>query len=216
MSFYNLIAVVRYVLSYYDCSMNDAVTCMRWPHTLALQQWVWEVCFPTGKYDKNNGNDMIFMHTLLQRIEQYGIPAHSPIEQRWTASSSSLMSPAHGKNDDLFSWVGIIMYLPSDDESQRREITEHFSGRYCNLLKNVGLPVKAASHWAKLERPHTAWQALDMNVFLNSKYPLAKFNDLRSQWDPNNILTSPTMTLILGKPKKESRARKLRDKVSSL
>mmetsp|Transcript_322 Transcript_322/g.561 ORF Transcript_322/g.561 Transcript_322/m.561 type:complete len:603 (+) Transcript_322:83-1891(+) len=177
------------------------------------QQWVWEVCFPTGKYEKNNGNDMIFMQTLLQRIEDYGIPAHSPIEQRWTAASSSLMSPAHGKDDEIFSWVGIIMYLPSDDEFQRREITERFTGEYCSLLKDVGLPIKAASHWAKLERPHTAWQALDTHLFLKSKYPLAQFNDLRWQWDPDNILTSPNMTLVLGKPKKESRAEKILDKI---
>jgi L-galactono-1,4-lactone dehydrogenase len=179
----------------------------------SIQQWVWEVCFPTGKYEKNNGNDMIFMQTLLQRIEDYGIPAHSPIEQRWTAASSSLMSPAHGKDDEIFSWVGIIMYLPSDDEFQRREITERFTGEYCSLLKDVGLPIKAASHWAKLERPHTAWQALDTHLFLKSKYPLAQFNDLRWQWDPDNILTSPNMTLVLGKPKKESRAEKILDKI---
>ena len=55
------------------------------------QQWVLEMCFPTGTQQTNNGNDMKFMAELLEGIEQHGIPAHSPIEQRWTASSSSLM-----------------------------------------------------------------------------------------------------------------------------
>jgi len=179
-----------------------------------LQQWVWEVCFPTGTYDENNGNDIYFMENLLRRIELYGIPAHSPIEQRWTAASSSLMSPAHGKGDELFSWVGIIMYLPSDDETQRRDITNRFTGEYCGVLSDVGHAVKAASHWAKLERPRNAWQALDMHMFISSKYPLAKFNDTRALWDPNNILTSPHMTLVLGLPKKETRAQKFVDKLS--
>lgn len=166
-----------------------------------LQQWVWEVCFSTGDQDKNNGNDMYFMENLLRRIEMSGIPAHSPIEQRWTASSSSLMSPAHGTENEIFSWVGIIMYLPSDDEKQRHEITDRFRNDYCSLLKRVGLPVNAASHWAKLERPHSAWEILDMHASLSSKFPLSKFNEARGLWDPHNILTSPSMTRVLGLPK---------------
>lgn len=156
---------------------------------------------------------MYFMENLLRRIEIFGIPAHSPIEQRWTAASSSLMSPAHGKDDDLFSWVGIIMYLPSDDEAQRRAITDRFTGEYCNIVRDVGGAVNAKSHWAKLERPHTALQALHLRKFIDSMYPLAKFNDIRAQWDPNNILTGPLMTLVLGEPKEESRAHKFFDKV---
>jgi L-galactono-1,4-lactone dehydrogenase len=160
---------------------------------------------------------MIFMETLLRRIEESGIPAHSPIEQRWTASSSSLMSPAHSRSGDvLFSWVGIIMYLPSDDEAQRRDITDRFRGEYCNLLRDVGLPINAASHWAKLERPRSAWEAIDMRLMINSRYPLAKFNDTRALWDPHNILTSPDMTLVLGTPKKhESLLSKLKHKTDN-
>jgi len=47
--------------------------------------------------------------------ESQGIPAPSPIEQRWTSASSSPMSPAHSlRPNDVFSWLGIIMYLPPD------------------------------------------------------------------------------------------------------
>ena len=94
------------------------------------------------------------------------------------------------------------MYLPSDDEGQRRDITNLFRNQYCNLLQDVGLPVNAASHWAKLERPRSAWEAIDIHLFINLRYPLVKFNDTRALWDPHNILTSPDMTLVLGKPKK--------------
>jgi L-galactono-1,4-lactone dehydrogenase len=167
-----------------------------------MQQWVWEICFPTGDYENNNGNDMKFMDDLLCRIEESGIAAHSPIEQRWTASSSSLMSPAHGLGNELHSWVGIIMYLPSDDEMQRRDITDRFTGQYCDLFRNIGAHVNATSHWAKLERPNSVWQLLDLQLFLNERYPLSKFNEARSILDPNNILASPNMSLILGQAKK--------------
>lgn len=70
------------------------------------QQWVFEICFPTGDYDANKGHDMQFMDNLLQHIESQKIPAHAPIEQRWSANSNSLMSPAHGPDGGLHSWVG--------------------------------------------------------------------------------------------------------------
>ena len=142
------------------------------------------------------------MENLLRGIEDSGIAAHSPIEQRWTASSSSLMSPAHGAANGLHSWVGIIMYLPSDDETQRRLITESFTGQYCGLLRSVGSDVNATSHWAKLERPSSLLKLLALQDFLKSRYPLAKFNETRATLDPNNILTSPALTLVLGKPRK--------------
>ena len=70
------------------------------------QQWVFEFCFPTGTYDSNAGNDIQFMENLLKRIETENIPAHAPIEQRWSAHSNSLMSPAHGPDGGLTCWVG--------------------------------------------------------------------------------------------------------------
>ena len=58
-----------------------------------------------------DGSDMRYMLRLLDIIEREGIPAPAPIEQRWTAGSSSLLSPARSTTEDaLFSWVGIIMY----------------------------------------------------------------------------------------------------------
>jgi L-galactono-1,4-lactone dehydrogenase len=165
------------------------------------QQWVWEVCFPTGTQEEDNGNDMLFMEELLQGIEEQSIPAHSPIEQRWTASSSSLMSPAHGAPDGLHSWVGIINYLPSDDEFQRRQITEHFNGKYCDLMRSVGKLVSATSHWAKIERPASMWTLIDLQLFLADRFPVQLFNEARSLFDPKNILANPLLNLILGDPR---------------
>ncbi len=64
------------------------------------------------------------MQELLSEINKADVPAHSPIEQRWTASSSSPMSPAHdARPDTVHSWVGIIMYLPTEDPQMRADIT---------------------------------------------------------------------------------------------
>lgn len=165
------------------------------------QQWVWEICFPTGTQDEDNGNDMEFMTKLLEGIEEEGIPAHSPIEQRWSASSSSLMSPAYGDPKGLHSWVGIINYLPTDSERQRKEITELFTGQYCDLMRRVGEEYSATSHWAKIERPESIWKLIDLQLFLKQRFPLDQFNSLRAQFDPNNILGNDLLNQILGKPK---------------
>eukprot|EP00529_Nitzschia_sp_RCC80_P011657 CAMPEP_0113486334 /NCGR_PEP_ID=MMETSP0014_2-20120614/24943_1 /TAXON_ID=2857 /ORGANISM="Nitzschia sp." /LENGTH=572 /DNA_ID=CAMNT_0000380003 /DNA_START=73 /DNA_END=1788 /DNA_ORIENTATION=+ /assembly_acc=CAM_ASM_000159 len=122
------------------------------------QQWVFEVCFETGTQEENNDNDMVFMKKLLDQIETNRIPAHSPIEQRWSASSSSPMSPSHGERGGLHTWVGIINYLPSDDPKQREDITNLFTGKYCDLVRSIGRPYKLVSHWAKLEEPKSVWK----------------------------------------------------------
>jgi len=72
------------------------------------------------------------MEDLLNKIEAAKMPAPSPIEQRWTCGSASHMSPASAaaeegdSQDSLFSWVGIIMYLPTENERQRAAITKRW------------------------------------------------------------------------------------------
>jgi L-galactono-1,4-lactone dehydrogenase len=161
---------------------------------------VWEVCFPTGTRDRTDGTDAAFVLELLDEIERGGVPAPAPIEQRWTASSRSLMSPAHGPPDGLHCWVGIISYLPLQDERQRREVTEMFQNRYCDILRRVGSKYGAASHWAKLERPPTVYGLVDLRLALAERYPLDRFNGLRSVRDPRNVLGSPALDLLVGKP----------------
>ena len=64
------------------------------------------------------------MSDLMKAIDNGKIAAPAPIEQRWSASSSSPLSPAYSpKTEDIFAWVGIIMYLGSDDPQVREAIT---------------------------------------------------------------------------------------------
>jgi len=146
------------------------------------------------------------METLLNEIEKRGIPAHAPIEQRWTCSSSSRMSPAHGPPGTLFSWIGIIMYLPlsesEKDEQKRLEITHRFKGEYCNLLREIGQLDKynAVSHWAKLELPNTIADLIRLKQSIGEKYPLDEFNAMRLEYDPKNLLGNDLLNLVLGTP----------------
>merc|ERR1711865_37604 len=99
------------------------------------------------------------MQELLQMIEVKQIPAPAPIEQRWSSSSSSRMSPAatggggYTTMDDVHSWVGIIMYLPTDDATQRTDITEAFFNYKKECAGSPWGRYGAQEHWAKIEVP---------------------------------------------------------------
>jgi len=164
------------------------------------QQWVFEVCFSTGTQDKNDNSDIQFMEELLRKIEENNIPAHSPIEQRWSCGTSSPMSPAAGSTEDLYTWVGIINYLPSEDPEQRKAITQLFNTDYTDLVRHIGRPLKAVSHWAKLEEPTSVWKAVELKTLYLERFPLTEFNIARGIYDPNNILSNPLLNLVLGKP----------------
>jgi L-galactono-1,4-lactone dehydrogenase len=150
------------------------------------------------------------MEDLLDGIEKNNIPAHAPLEQRWSASSSSYMSPAYydGTTNGLYSWVGIINYLPSgnvlstpeQEAVQRQEITNIFTGPYCKLLRHIGKAYDATSHWAKLEVPKSIWEIIDLQLHLSARFPTDKFNAYRSKLDPNNILASTFVNTLFGKP----------------
>ena len=73
--------------------------------------------------------DLSFMEEVLAMIEHEQIAAPAPIEQRWSAGSQSLLSPACSPDnkDMVHSWVGVIMYLPEDNAMLRANITERYS-----------------------------------------------------------------------------------------
>lgn len=116
------------------------------------EQLVLEVAFPIGSLANQSGKDIEFVQKLLKRISELGIAAPSPIEQRWSARSSSPMSPAYSATeDDVFSWVGIIMYLPAGkSDSEREEIKKSFN-QYVQSLQPLLAEYQAQCHWAKLE-----------------------------------------------------------------
>ncbi|KAI3471736.1 hypothetical protein Pfo_028386 [Paulownia fortunei] len=152
------------------------------------QQWVSETCFPAGTLSKPSMKDLEFIEKLMQIIEKENIPAPAPIEQRWTASSRSLMSPAYSSSeDDIFSWVGIIMYLPTMDARQRKEITEEFF-HYRHLTQaNLWDQYSAYEHWAKIEDKD---ELAALQARLRKRFPVDAYNQARKELDPNRIFSN--------------------------
>ena len=155
------------------------------------QQWVNESCFPAGTRAAPDGRDMRYMLRLLDIIEGEGIPAPAPIEQRWTAGSSSLLSPARSTAEDaLFSWVGIIMYLPSDDENVRTSISDAFR-TYKGRCETELWPVYGAlEHWAKVEGDARVQERLTKRLGAEA---LVQFEEARSIYDPQRLLSNPLL-----------------------
>ena len=110
------------------------------------------------------------------------------------------MSPAAGTAESLYTWVGVINYLPSDDDQQRKDITLLFNTEYTDLVRHIGRPLKAVAHWAKLEEPTTVWKAVELKSLYLERFPITEFNIARGIYDPKNILSNPLLDLVLGKP----------------
>ncbi|KAJ9181024.1 hypothetical protein P3X46_009200 [Hevea brasiliensis] len=155
------------------------------------QQWVSETCFPAGTFSKPSMKDLEYIEELKQLIENEEIPAPAPIEQRWTSRSESSMSPASSSSkDDIFSWVGIIMYLPTMDARQRKEITEEFF-HYRHLSQTLLWDKYSAfEHWAKIEVPKDTEDLTALQARLRRRFPVDAYNKARKELDPNRILSN--------------------------
>ncbi|KAI9918213.1 hypothetical protein PsorP6_011309 [Peronosclerospora sorghi] len=149
------------------------------------QQLVQEVSFPCS-----GTLELDFMEKLLKRIDEENIPAPSPIEQRWSARSSSLMSPASASNpNQIFSWVGIILYLPTAEKKVRQSIKNCFQ-EFSAVFRDFMKPFGAMEHWAKIEWPENADERQVMRNRLMKRYPLDKFKKARDELDPHHILSN--------------------------
>lgn len=129
------------------------------------EQFVFEFAIPIGSLADETGKDIELVKKILRKIEELGIAAPSPIEQRWTARSTSKLSPAHSDApDDVFSWIGIIMYLPAGKtEAERTAIKKAFH-EYVQSLQPLLTEYNARCHWAKLEVDFTPMSAPSHSV----------------------------------------------------
>jgi len=161
------------------------------------QQWVSEVVMPCGTVAESDGRELKYMLELLDLIEQKQLPAPAPIEQRWTSSSSSPMSPAHSPSpDDLHSWVGIIMYLP-EEEVQREAITKTFWEYNAMCRDNLWSKYGAHQHWAKIELPESESERAWVKRRLRERFPIDEMRKAQAKLDPKHILVNPLVDEIL-------------------
>ena len=147
-------------------------------------QWVYEVCIPSGTNSQPTGEGISYVKELLSLLKvNPDLPAPSPIETRFTSSSSAFLSPAYSTNKDaLFTWVGIIMYLP---EGERDEVTASFE-RYKKLTNPLQLKYKATPHWAKVEFNDQFATSL---IKSHAKESLAELKKAKREYDPNSVLS---------------------------
>eukprot|EP00940_MAST-03C_sp_MAST-3C-sp2_P002554 g2554.t1 len=154
------------------------------------EQFVIEVAFPCGTRDEPNLCDIDFVEGLMRRIEASGVPAHAPIEQRWTARSESAMSPSYSESpEDIFSWVGIILYVPSAlSDAQREAVTASFRTYAYDTLRPECERHGAYVHWAKIETCDD--KPLQTRARTAKRYPVEAFNKARKTLDPNGVLAN--------------------------
>ena len=171
-------------------------------------QWVSETALPCGSRDAPSGADMNYVARILEIIERERVPAPCPIEQRWTSASRAALSPVScGGNLEkscdpssaVFSWVGIIMYLPTEDPGQRAQITKRFE-EYRDLVAQLRPQFTAWDHWAKIEVPSDEGAKVKFQAQLAERYPVHEFQNARRALDPKNVLGSSNIDALLGSP----------------
>jgi L-galactono-1,4-lactone dehydrogenase len=150
------------------------------------EQCVSEVAAPCGTRARPSGADIAFVRDTLALIRAAGVPAPCPIEQRWSAASAAPMSPVHSADPSaLFTWIGIIMYLPpagspsGPDAAKRAAVRHAFEAYRAAWMAKVGERYGAADHWAKIEVPPTEAQLIALRARLRQRYPVDAFNAAR-------------------------------------
>merc|ERR1711861_78156 len=81
------------------------------------------------------------------------------------------------------------MYLPTQDERERADITAAFE-QYKQLRDTVSAQYGATEHWAKLEQPRSESQRLAVHQALCRSYPISQFNEARKHLDPRGVLSN--------------------------
>jgi L-galactono-1,4-lactone dehydrogenase len=165
------------------------------------EQCVSEVAHPAGTRRSPSGSDLDFVRETLAFIRDAGIAAPAPLEQRWSARSRAPMSPAYSADPDaLFSWLGIIMYLPASsgpEAATRAAVRKAFEAYQAAWMARAGAKVGAAEHWAKIEVPATEAHLMSMRQRLRARYPVERFNAARLELDPHNIMGNELVDALL-------------------
>lgn len=74
---------------------------------------------------------------------------------------------------------------------------------YAFLVENGMLEkYKGAPHWAKLEVERMGLE--NARKMVAAKFPVAKFNEMRKELDPKNILSNPMMDAVFPRDQKRS------------
>jgi uncharacterized membrane-anchored protein YhcB (DUF1043 family) len=86
-------------------------------------------------------------------------------------------------------WIGIIMYLPTQNPELRRAIEAMFN-EYAGLMDDLGKKYKMVPHWAKTEIPNSIHDLEELRNLLNETYDLDEYRQIRHDLDPRGILAN--------------------------
>lgn len=103
------------------------------------------------------------------------------------------MSPAYSEDKNaVFTWLGIIHYIPTHDKEKRDEIAQSFYN-YSRMLDKLCDKYDAVGHWAKIETSNlNENDKKQLKERLIKKYGsrLELFKKYRKEFDPKNLLTN--------------------------
>ncbi|KAL0789646.1 hypothetical protein Bca101_005892 [Brassica carinata] len=135
-----------------------------------------QICFSSKWSGATKDKPKYTTHDALKHLKE--VIEKEATEQRWTAPSKSPISPAFSTaEDELFSWVGIIMYLPTADPRQRKDITDEFY-HYRRLTQTqLWDQYSAYEHWAKSEIPKDKEELeAALQERLRKRFPVDAYN----------------------------------------
>jgi len=161
-------------------------------------QWVLENCIPCGSIKAPSHADIDYMVEIKKTIERERIAAASPIEQRWTSSSSSPLSPAYSPNkDDIFTWVGVIMYITGEETEE--EVRQKFK-EYAKLHADQTFRYGGCFHWGKIDLAfHEGAERLQaLRQQMKKRFDVDSFLAARKQLDPKGILSNKLVETTFG------------------
>jgi L-galactono-1,4-lactone dehydrogenase len=159
-------------------------------------QWVLENCFPCGTISNPSLADIDYVVEMKGIIEAERIAAASPIEQRWTSRSTSPMSPAYSQAEgDIFSWVGVIMYITDEDRAPAiRKKFREYAMRHADLTFKYG----GVFHWGKVDLNfHEGSRSAELSKNFRQRFDLAGFQKVRAALDPRSIFGNNLTDIVL-------------------
>lgn len=109
------------------------------------------------------------------------------------------MSPAYSLDpDEVFTWIGVIMYLPSELSDAKKEQVKNNFRVYSKLVQQLCDEYGAVPHWAKLELLTDDKEYNDrVRHQLHKRYDLELYGSVRSLCDPHGILMNNVTSAIL-------------------
>ena len=112
-------------------------------------------------------------------------------KKRWSSSSSSPMSLAHSRfKNEIFTWVGIIQFIPN--EVLKQEISHSFR-EFAKMFVKHGNVYNANIHWGKVDLDFVDGENFEENLEIvknniSNRCDVERFIAVKKVLDPKGVL----------------------------